>query len=136
MGAWQQIPERFTPQNVRSTSRGELIGRIGLPALEPLRNERATEPVDVIAHPAFEPTKRQSNRVPTDRCPTRGTPPVADSHLATTRRPYRPRIVNRPGRSGGSFDRRRAGLSLPTSERRLSPPSPRECIKAPFDPFG
>src|SRR5215831_9240765 len=66
----------------------ELIGRIGLPALEPLRNDRATEPVDVIAHPTFEPTKRQSNRVPTDRCPTRGTPPVADSHLA----PHTPAI--------------------------------------------
>src|SRR5215469_1313330 len=109
MGAWQQIPERFAPQNIRSASSGELIGRIGLPALEPLGDERAAEPVDVIAHPAFEPTKRQSNRVPTDRCPTRGTPPVADSHLA----PHTPAIptvdVYRPGRASGSFDRRRAG---------------------------
>src|SRR5215831_20015182 len=82
MGAWQQIPERFAPQNIRSGCSGELIGGIGLPALEPFGNDRAAEPVDVIAHPAFEPTERQSNRVPPDRCPAGGTPTVADSHLA------------------------------------------------------
>ena len=88
MGAWQQIPERFAPQNIRSGSSDELIGGIGLTALEPLGNDRAAEPVDVIAQPAFEPTERQSNRVLTDRCPTRGTPPVADGHLA----PHTPAI--------------------------------------------
>jgi len=32
--------------------------RFGLAALEPLGSDRAAEPVDVIPHPAFEPTER------------------------------------------------------------------------------
>jgi hypothetical protein len=57
VSAWQQIPEGLAPQNIRPGGGNELVGGIGLAALEPLGNERAAEPVDVIAHPAFEPTK-------------------------------------------------------------------------------
>ncbi len=56
MGARQQMAEGLAPQNIRPGSGDQLVGGIGLAALEPLGSERATEPVDVIAQPAFEPT--------------------------------------------------------------------------------
>ena len=88
MGAWQQMTEGLAPQNIRSGSGGEFVSRVGLAALEPLGSERAAEPVEVIAHPPFEPTEGQIIPLPTDRCPTCGNPPVADSHLV----PHKPAL--------------------------------------------
>jgi hypothetical protein len=71
----------LAPQNISSGSGGKFVSRVGLAALEPLGRERAAEPVDVIAHPPFEPTEGQIIPLPADRCPTSGKPPVADCHL-------------------------------------------------------
>jgi len=58
MGTRQQMPKGFAPQNIRPASGDELVGGIGLAALEPLGPERATEPRDVSPHPAFQPSER------------------------------------------------------------------------------
>jgi len=81
MGAWQQMTEGLAPQNICSGSGGEFVSRVGLAAFEPLGSERAAEPVDVIAHPPFEPTEWQIVPFPTDCCPTSGKRPVPDCHL-------------------------------------------------------
>jgi hypothetical protein len=78
-------PRGFAPQNVRSGSGGELVSRVGLAALEPLGSERAAEPVEVIAHPPFEPTEGQIIR---GLLPLSGNPPVADTHLV----PHKPAL--------------------------------------------
>ena len=46
-------------QHVRAGARAEPIGRVRLAARELLGGERAAEPLDVVAHPAFEPVERQ-----------------------------------------------------------------------------
>ena len=38
VGAWQQLAEGLTPQNIRSASRDELVGRVGLAALEHIKS--------------------------------------------------------------------------------------------------
>jgi hypothetical protein len=53
-----------------------------LAALEPLGSERAAEPVDVIAHPPFEPTEGQIIPLRADCCPATGSALVSDGHLA------------------------------------------------------
>ena len=88
VSAWQQMAKGLAPQNISSGGGGELVSRVGLAALEPLGSKRAAEPVEVIAHPPFEPTEWQIIPFPTDCCPTSGNPSVADSHLA----PYKPAL--------------------------------------------
>jgi hypothetical protein len=75
------MAERLTAQNIDPGISDKLVGGIGLAALEPLGGERTTEPVDVIAHPAFDPTEREIVLLPPDCCPAREYPPVANSHF-------------------------------------------------------
>ena len=88
VGAWQQMAKGLAPQNISSGSGDELVSRVGLAALEPLGSERAAEPVDVIAHPPFEPTEWQIIPLPASCFRTNGNPSVADSHLA----PHKPAL--------------------------------------------
>src|SRR5438132_11236114 len=60
MGARQQLTERLAPQYVRAGAGEKLVGRVRLAARELLGGERTAEPVDVAAHPAFEPAERQT----------------------------------------------------------------------------
>src|SRR5260370_10546219 len=76
-GARQQMTKGLAPENINSGSGSELVSRVGLAALEPLGRERTAEPVDVIAHPPFEPTEWQIVPLPTNCCPTSGNPSVA-----------------------------------------------------------
>jgi len=107
--ARQQMAEGLASENIHICSGDELVGRIGLTARKPLDSDRATEPVDVISHPAFEPTEGQSMTLHKD-CyrPARGGLLVADHHLA----PHKPallaadctygrRISRSSGRPGG-----------------------------------
>jgi hypothetical protein len=52
------MAERLAAQNIGPGTSDELIGGIGLTALEPLGGEWATEAFDMIAHPAVEPIER------------------------------------------------------------------------------
>ena len=91
VGAWKQMAQGLAPQNISSGSGDELVSRVGLAALEPLGSERTAEPVDVIAHPPFEPTEWQIISFPANCIRTSGNPSVADSHLAP-RKPALPTV--------------------------------------------
>ena len=84
VGARQQMAKGLAPQNISFASGDELVSRVGLAAFEPLGSERAAEPVDVIAHPPFEPTEWQIISFPTNCFRTNGNPSVADSHLVAS----------------------------------------------------
>src|ERR1700730_16238448 len=104
----------------------KLVSWVGLAALKSLGSERATEPADMIVHPAFEPTEGQIIPLPPDCCPTRGNPPAADSHLV----PHKPALptvdcIWAPGKP--PLDRCRAGprvAIIETAVAKSSLPSP------------